>query len=185
MRSENPAQVPPFSTLLPLVRDLLFLRRGPQELPHSPALLALLIGATLALDAALAEHIVQIGLPHMAFSLLLMLVLTWLALRIGEKSARFVQTASALLATGVVLTLLEIPMLLGIGSIPPEPKVFTPGQSLSLLFALMFLIWEIAVAGHILRHALDLKLRLGVLVAVVFFAVDRFAGMFLFERAAG
>jgi len=176
--------VPPISTLLPLVRDLLFLRRGPQDLPYSPALLALLIGAMLALDAALAEHVSQVGLPHMAFSLLLMLALTWLALRIGEKSPRFVQTASALLGAGIVLTLLAVPVLLGVGRLPADPKLLTPSQSMWVMVALAFQVWDLAITAHILRHALDLKLRFGVLIAVVFSAVDLVLGSMLFERGA-
>ena len=144
----------------------------------------MLIGTTLALDAALAEHIVQVGLPHMAFSLLLMLGMTWVTLRIGEKEARYAQTASALLGTGIVLTRLEIPVLIGLGTLPQKPEQLTPGQSLSLLLALLFLAWEIAVAGNILRHALELPLRLGVLIAVAFFAIDQVVGGLLFERAA-
>jgi hypothetical protein len=176
--------VPPLSQLLPLIRDLVLLRRGPQDLPYSPALLALLVGATLVLDAVLAEHIVQVGLARMAFSLLPVLALTWLALRIGEKSARFVQAATSAVAAGLVLTLLAIPVLLGIGTLPADPKQLTRAQSLFVLLALLFQVWDLAVVGHILRHALDLKLRLGVLVAVVIYAVDLVAGAALFEKAA-
>ena len=69
-------------------------------------------------------------------------------------------------------------------SLPQKPEQLTPGQSLSLLLALLFLAWEIAAAGNILRHALELPLRLGVLIAVAFFAIDQVVGGLLFERAA-
>ena len=175
--------MPPFSTLLPLIRDILFLRRGPQDLPYSPALLALLIGATLALYAALAEYL-DVGVPHMAFSLLLLLALTWSALRIAEKSERFVQTSTALLGASLVLTLLAVPVFFGVGELPKDPQRLTPAQSMWVMVALLFQVWDIAVTSHILRHALDLKMRLGVLIAVVFYAVDMVLGSILFERAA-
>jgi hypothetical protein len=177
--------VPPFSTLLPLFRDLLFLRRGPQDLPHSPTLMALLIAATLALYAALAQFFADVGLPRTAYSLLLQLALTWLALRVAEKPARFVQTASALLGAGIVLTLLVVPVLFGVGELPPAGQQFTPAQASWALVGLVFHVWDLVITGSILRHALDLKLRFGVLVAVVFYAIDMVSSSILFERAAG
>lgn len=175
--------MPPFATLLPLVRDLVFLRRGPQDLPYSQSLLALLIAAMLVLSAALATELKDISMARTAFSLLLQLALTAVALRIGEKSERFVQTATALLSAGIVLTLLLIPVLFGTDGMGHDPKEWTRAQHLSLMGALVFQFWDIAITGHILRHALDLKLRFGVLIAVVFLAVDQVVAAAIFERA--
>jgi hypothetical protein len=148
-------------------------------------LLALLVGATLLLYAALSAHIVQIGMPRLAFSLLLQLALTRIALQVAGKPERFVQAASALLGAGIVLTLLAIPILLGASDIPADTQQLTRAQLLLGIVALLFRVWDIAVTGHIFRHALDLKLPLGVLVAIVLYIIDQVAAMVLFERTAG
>lgn len=176
--------MPPFATLLPLVRDLVFLRRGPQDLPYSQSLLALLIAALLALSAALAAELKDISVARTAFSLLLQLALAAAALRMGEKSERFVQTATALSSASIVLTLLAIPLLFatdGMGA--ADPGTWSRAQRFALMGALVFQVWDIAITGHILRHALDLRLRFGVLIAVVFFAVDQVVAAAIFERA--
>ncbi|HET7842733.1 MAG TPA: hypothetical protein VFL14_01185 [Xanthomonadales bacterium] len=176
--------MPPFATLLPLLRDILFLRRGPQDLPYSPALLALLIGATLAVYAALSANLERVQLPRGAFSLLLQLGLTWTALNVADKSPRFVQTATALVGASIVLTLLAIPGYFGVDSLAEAPKELTQTQALAIMFLLLFQVWDIAITAHILRHALELKLRFGVLIAIVFLAVDAIASGVVFERAA-
>lgn len=176
--------MPPLSTLLPLVRDLVFLRRGPQDLPYSPVLLALLIGATLVLYGALAANLQRVQLPRGAFSLLLQLGLTWTALHVAEKPSRFVQTATALVGASIVLTLLAIPGYFGVDNLPDAPKQVTQAQALAIMFLLVFQVWDLAITAHILRHALELRLRFGVLIAVVFLAVDVIASGILFERAA-
>jgi hypothetical protein len=162
----------------------MFLRRGPQDLPYSPALLALLIAGMLTLSAVLAAQLTQVSVARTAFSMLLELGLTWAALRMAEKPERFVQAATAMVGASIVLTLLAIPILFGVDGVTEETKQLTRAQSLWVLFALLFHVWNIAITGHILRHALDITLRVGVLVAVVFFAVGLIAGAALFERAA-
>lgn len=176
--------MPPFATLLPLVRDLVFLRRGPQDLPYSQSLLALLIAAMLALTAALAAELADISVARTAFSMLLQLALVAAALRMGEKSERFVQTATALLSASIVLTLLAIPVLFGTDGVwALDPGTLSRAQRVAVMGALVFQVWDIAITAHILRHALDLKLRFGVLIAVVFLFVDQFVAAAIFERA--
>ena len=86
--------------------------------------------------------------------------------------------------TSAAFTLLTLPIVLGVGELPKDPKDLTAVQALLGWVSLLLMGWQLAVRGNILRHALDLPMRLGVLVAVVFFAVDVLVALILFGREA-
>jgi hypothetical protein len=166
--------------LLELFRDLCLLRRGPQDLPYSPGLLLI----ALALDLMLASRAASVNeaAAPLALSLLFALSLPWLALRLAHLPERYLQTATALLGCRIAFTLLAVPVVLGIGEIPTDPKTMT-GTQLGLgWLALLLLGWQLAVRGNILRHSLNLPMRLGVLVGVVFMAVEVVFELALFGR---
>ena len=171
--------------LLDLLRDLMLFRRGPQDLPFSPALLAAACVIGFALDAFVAGRFQQMqdAVPRVAFSLAALLALPWIALKLAKLEARYAQTATALVATSAMFTLLTLPVLLGVGQLPAEPKDLTAGQALLGWVSLLLVGWQLAVRGHILRHALDLPMRLGVLIAVVFFAIELIVAIVLFGRS--
>ena len=88
-------------------------------------------------------------------------------------SSRLPQTLSALAGTGLIF---------GFGSVllisQAEPASNQP--VLTLVWFGVFL-WSIAVDAHIYRHALSIKMNLGVLVAVLIFA----ANFILLQAALG
>jgi hypothetical protein len=160
--------------LLDLLRDLVLLRRGPQDVPFSTGLLAAILVAGMALDFALLTRLDDPGraAPQVGLSALLSLLLPWAALSIAGKRERFIQTATALAGVGIVFTLLMVPAVLGVGPAPQPTQEPTSAQlALSLLY-LVLVGWALAARGNILRHALETSLPIGVLVAVVFFAVE-------------
>lgn len=171
-----------------LVRDLCLLRRGPQDMRHSPSLLLGLVVASFLLDITVAGQFARGGPdpgPRVALGHAVVLGLTWTALAMGGRQARFVQTASALIATGMVFTLATIPVLWGVGDLPREAGQLTGTQIAFGWLSLALLAWQLAVRGHILRHALELPLRHGVLVAVVFFATEVLLALAVFGGGGG
>ncbi len=174
-------------SLLDLLRDLMLFKRGPQDLPHSPGLLAALCVVSFALDTYIASQfqVVPDAAPRVAFSLAMLLALPWVALRLANLDARYAQTATALVATSMLFTVLTVPVLLGVGKLPEDPKDLTAGQALLGWLSLLLMGWQLAVRGHIFRHALELPMRLGVLIAVVFFAIELVLALALFGRSAG
>ena len=160
--------------LLDLLRDLVLLRRGPQDVPFSPGLLGAILFVGMALDFMVLTRIGNATdvAPQVGLSALLSLALPWAALSIAGKRERFVQTATALAGVGIVFTLLMVPVVLGVGPAPQGTQQPTNAQyALSLLY-LVLVGWALSVRGNILRHALEVSLPIGVLVAVVFFAVE-------------
>ena len=173
------------NALVAMVRDLLLLRRGPQDLPYSTTLLATLCVAVVAVDlvlsAALVEGDAAPPVGRVLFSLALLVGLPGLALAMANLGARFVQTAIALVATGLVFSLLALPVVAGVGKLPQDPSQLTGTQVMFGWLSIALLAWQVAVKGHIFRHAMGVPLRAGVLLAVAFFAIELVLGFALFR----
>lgn len=143
---------------LVLTRDLLLFRRSPADLPHSPTALALLFIAMIVLDAGAARALIDepgnplLALANNAIALLLVHAL----LRVSGKSARFVQTAIALLLVRVFLSTMTLVLLAGILPIPERPEDMRPLQALLVAFTLPLFVWYLALRVHVIRHALDI-----------------------------
>lgn len=139
------------------------LRGDPQDTAYSPALLVLLLLATCAIDAlggALLGDVAD-ALAHSLLASVVILGLCAVALAMRGLRSRFVQTASALLATGIVVSLVQLPIL---GLLGPLVDAAAPSSSDMAwnLFqivlrwtALATLVWQVLVYAHIVRHAMD------------------------------
>ncbi|MFZ1538046.1 MAG: hypothetical protein WAT23_11770 [Chromatiaceae bacterium] len=154
------------SILIRFFVELCLLRRGPQDLPGSSALLGLalvvhLVSAVLIGLAAGLTAPVSIG-QGLADALLTLGLLV-LALRVMDRQPRFLQLATALFGAGALLGLLAlVPLGLVAGA---ESRGET---SLAGLPLLVLLFWSLLVTGHILRHGFDLRLGQGLLIAVAY-----------------
>lgn len=147
--------------------DLCLLRRGPQDLPAYPVLLAVTLGVDLAVGMVLAvvgTLSAWQGLLRGAVDVFLMLVLLRVALELTGRAARFTQAATALLGSGAVIgaaALLPLAMLSG----AEEASAVSP---LAVLLMLGLIAWSVLVTGHILRHAFQIRLGQGAAVAIIY-----------------
>lgn len=161
--------------LLLIFRDICRLKRGPQDLPYAPHLLGLLLVLDLALDIGFAA--VQGRAGDVAWRSLggtvLSLGLLYTLLQTRGFASRFVQTATAAIGTGVLATLLALPLLLAIGEPPATPQQLTGMQVLLTWMLLALLVWKLLIDASILRHALELPLPATVLIALVWILVVR------------
>jgi hypothetical protein len=158
------------------LRILLF-RAGPQDFPHVPQLVvplpALAIGAYFALYAILLPPAMSLVLALASVGALALVTNSLLSAR--RVANRFQQTFHALLATGTVLTLLSIPPMIALApalrQIAASPELLQqPGAvqapALASLLVNLFNLWNLAVYGHIFRHAADVRLWSGMLIAL-------------------
>lgn len=169
--------------------DILLLRKGPQDMPvANEALIQAAALYVLANSAALATLSVPIiGAVLMAMLALgVPVIFAWLLLRLTGFANRFVQTLAALLATEAVFTLLllgPLSVILPYAQIAAEtgtpPEVMLPG--LMSYAVLGLIIWAVVVMGHILKHALDIAMTGGVLIALGY----KLAPLLLFGLAGG
>jgi hypothetical protein len=160
--------------------ELCVLRRGPQDLPYSPAATRGAIVALLALQAAVG---VTTGAPagaiaaRLAVTLLLLVgVTTWL-LRGRGFGNRAMQTVLAQGGSGVLFSLAMLPAALALmpyvdgstaGAAPP-PQAMVPA-----LAALVLFVWKLRVDASIWRHALELAPPRALLLAVVLVVAELF-----------
>ncbi len=162
------------NALIAAFRDVLLLRRGPQDLPHSQVLLAVLSVLALLVGMLQAGFLVGGPVPfaQLLVQLLLLVALPALALKMAGLSPRLVQTATALVGTDIVFSVLALPVVAGFGERPADPADLQPLQLLFAFVSFALLAYLAAVKGHILRHAMDVPLRAGVLLAIAFFAIE-------------
>ena len=160
--------MPPFFLIF---RDILLLRRGPQDLPHSTQLLTTIAAACVVVQTVAATILVDQPATTLLVSALFSVLLTLIALNVmlglRRLRNRFVQAAIALLGCNLVFTLIGIPVAT---FLPTKPTAADQMPAISLLFApllLAFVIWQIAVNAHVLRHSLDLPLWGGVAMVLL------------------
>ena len=144
---------------------LLRLRSGPQDLPPGYALAALLAVAWLA-QGMVTDRILgdadTTSRSVLAIAVQFGAIIALLKLR--NHTARIPQTISALAGTGFIFGLLALLLLVQLDPARPQPGV-------ALAYLGLF-VWSLAVDGHIYRHALSIKMSMGVLVAVLIFAAN-------------
>lgn len=149
--------------------ELMQLRGSPADAPPATALLVLL----LFLDLLITGYYLQtIDRPTDAFTLVgrggLRLLLLYLLLYGFGRAPRFVQTAIAQLAVGILLTAILLPMAAALVRSPTETDLVL---TLLRLGFLSLLLWSIVIDGHILRHALAMNFWYALPLALLVFLV--------------
>ncbi|MET0227076.1 MAG: hypothetical protein ABW187_11580 [Dokdonella sp.] len=154
------------SAFIKTVVELCRFRRAPQDIPYSPRLLGVLLVASTLFDLAVgaATGDAEGAFAHSLLSSALVLALCWTALAIRRLNHRYVQTATALVACGLLISLVQLPIALLLQ--PSAPKT-EAASSLLLPFllswiALGVLVWQIMIYAHIMRHAMESRFGLAV-----------------------
>ena len=141
------------------------MRSGPQALSAGWTLAAGLSAAYIAqglfADRLLGE---ADSTPRSLIAITVQFFVIATLLHFKKLSARLPQTLSALAGTGLIFGFMSVFL---ISQADPERNQ----PVLALVWFGVFL-WSIAVDAHIYRHALSIKMNLGVLVAVLIFAAN-------------
>jgi hypothetical protein len=146
--------------------DICLLRRRPQDLPCSTALMILtlsayaLVSLTMAAIDLATEQALLVALADTA----LLCLGAALVLYLVRKPARTIQTVTALAGTGTVLGLIALPIVRWLTA----SHASQGDASVPALLWLGLFFWSLAVTGHVLRHALDIRFAAGLLMAAIF-----------------
>lgn len=160
--------------LLGAYRDILFQRRGPEDLPDSGFLLRL----TIALNASVSMVAVAImGLSLARGALLyivaavLLIVLVGIALSALNLGSRLTQTLTAIFGGDVILTVFQWPIALWGRTLHDAAAAGgTPQISLPLLFAeLVLIVWWFTLISFVIHRATGRPRLLGAAIAGVHF----------------
>ncbi|MGD9389045.1 MAG: hypothetical protein PVG18_01115 [Thioalkalispiraceae bacterium] len=143
------------------------LQKGPQDLPASSLLLSVVFLLGLVLDLVN----LQIAVPDSSLLTLAIMSLIYVAVLTGSLSLlmwllryrqRIIQTLTALLGCGAIISAFAFPLLLIVQRQPEEPSIFG-------VFILGINIWHLAVSAHILRFALSVSMLMAGVLAFGYF----------------
>jgi hypothetical protein len=146
--------------------DIALWRKGPQHLPASVLLLVLVVVLSGVLSLVFRP---TLDPPEQHLTLLVVLEIgvslawIWLLLAVFRRPERFVQTATAIFGTGVLLT----PLLFGIRTALEGMERTSPLLVPVLLGLLTLLVWYLLINAHILRAALEVNLFVAILLTVL------------------
>lgn len=166
------------TSLLRVLIDILLLRRGPQALPAAPAL-AGLCAAAYALSGFVSllgsGPSLQVVLAQTVLDLMLLTAFTHLLLLAFGKSARFLQTWTALTGTGTLFALMVIPLTWLFAQ--------NGGTDVAPIGSYLYLglvLWSIAVMAQVLMHALSTSRLIAIGWSLGYFTLSVVAMTFLF-----
>jgi hypothetical protein len=152
--------------LLVLFLEICLLRKGPQDVPSSPFLVA--VTALLGLVTGVIALRGSFGGAWQAFlaqliDLLLLTLLVFAGLRFLGRPGRLYQALAAFFGCGVLINLAT---LVAMGLAPPGDGAAVEGPGAMLY--LFVVIWALVVTAHIVRHTFEIAFLGGVAIAVAY-----------------
>ncbi len=177
--------------LMKVFVDIVFWRKGPQDLPASTLLLAVCVAAVLGLNLAIAG-VREAFMPpdplapqsQFLYAIIepaLVLGWLWLLLALFRRPGRFRQSATALMGIGLVLS----PVLLGSSLVAvrvgQDSRV---AWSLAAGVVVVVSVWYLLAVAHILRSALETRLFPAIVLTLVFMTGVWFVQVGLFGASA-
>jgi hypothetical protein len=157
-------------SLVRLFYDIALWRRGPRDVPASPALLGFVAAAYVAISIV-QSHLVygpEGALLRGVADLALTAAVFGVALAIARRMHRYVQTLTAVLGTGALLAVPMIVLLVVGQQVQGVPAL----RFLVSLASLPLLVWYLFVIAHVVKQALDTPLFTGMAVALTYFVVS-------------
>lgn len=146
--------------------QICLLRKGPEVIPVSPIMfgyaVVVWIGAVLFTVATIPTFTagdVRISATSSAFAL----GLYYFTLMLRRKTHRAWPTLTAMLCCG---SLISVGVVLALLALTPIDRSF------ALITAQLVLFWSVPVKGHILARALGVHWYIGIVVAIVVFAIQ-------------
>ena len=159
-----------FGILFKTFLNMCIFRYKPQDLPQSYDLLMLCLliytfmNVLLAMTTAPFTRALQISV----LDTLIISVITLIVLRLNHHYERWIKTLMALAGTGCIIGLFALPLFAGAFLLQVSELL----QSLILMIYLALLIWNIVIMGHILRHAMETTLAVGIIFALIYLIIS-------------
>jgi hypothetical protein len=170
--------------LLVRLIDIVLLRGGPESLPASASLLAILVVLSGA-ESALVASLIPAGPPVSVFELIVSSVLPlswfWIAFAVAQKSERFVQTSIAFFGVNMIFQPVLAPMLVALAPyIEKQDPSMPPPAALSMLF-LALTVWVVIIWVRIIRAAFEWP----TFVAIIFVLAQNLVAVYVYAMLFG
>jgi hypothetical protein len=160
------------------------LRMGPEDLPASRFLLGLVTAVYLVSGAAsVALYTTDAGEAILQLAVDLGLTVSFFGgvVVLYGKRPRLVQTMTALLGTGALLSLAALPFTAWMRLLEITGQ---PGAGVPALGIYFVVLWSISVTGHIVHRALGIPFLGGLIIGVAYFVLNLAAFASLFPAEA-
>lgn len=157
------------SILLKTLFDIILIRRGPEDLPHSTVLFFIVVGLWLTAFGTAFVVFDWLGPRELAIATsasILSLLAYQLVLLLVGRVERSLQTQTALIGCGSLISILFVLLLLIGGLFEQEIR-----QVFSITAELLSL-WSVPVKGHIISRAADLHWYAGIAIAAIVFILQ-------------
>ncbi|MGB1800763.1 MAG: hypothetical protein ACPHLK_08050 [Gammaproteobacteria bacterium] len=137
--------------------DICRLVKKPQDIPESKNFLTLclLCYALLSILLAGLSQPVEGAIVAGLLDVVLIMLFTYALLQINGKLPRWPQTVTALAGTGIIMSIIALPVYLMIGIGDVDELTLTSEQTMGLLLLAILACWNIVIMSHILKHALE------------------------------
>jgi hypothetical protein len=135
---------------------ILLLRAGPQHLPYSLSLFAILTLLYLASGVLVLTTAMSSGqaAANMVLDVAVLFAFSYFCLSLLKYRARFVQMVSALAGIGIVYHLLAWPLFIQIHDMQPQQQ----GAKIAALLMLLLISWQVLVFAHVFRHSMQMSM---------------------------
>lgn len=156
--------------------------RGPQDLPASRVLLITVTLGYFAIGAAVNWPLQSPGQAVLMAGFDVALLFGFAALLLAWRGhpARWLQTVTALVGSGVIIGIIALPIIFSLY----RAMLTQTDATLMLLVYWVLVGWIIAIYGHIFTQALSLRSRwAGLGVALVYFALSLVSVEVIFPRS--
>ena len=144
--------------------DICLLRAGPQDLPSSHFLLRVMVVLNLSLHILVYYPTkgFEQAFVEVLFDFILVVILLYAALQWRGLQARFRQSLTAIMGTGIILVMIAMPFVYRLMAAEASGET----SLIALQFYLLILVWNITVIAHIIRHTFSIHLAYGFLVSI-------------------
>lgn len=157
------------------------MRRGPEDIPYSPALLLLVLVLNLALGVGMhwLSHPISLGVGA---SVVLMAIgmdalVLWLLLLFKRLELRFVQALTAIYGADFLLGMMGVPLVLAGQLLAGSPLLGV------VVFGQMLLVgWNLGVRGFLYHRALDIGILQANMLSLTLFLLHVFLAAKLFPQ---
>ena len=142
---------------------------GPQDLPSSQSLMVVTLLLYLLMSTIIAGFELSPAMAtfYAALDAALLLGMVRMMLWVRDLWPRYQQTITALLGSGVMFGFMAVPLLWWRLQYGDPVEAFFPS-----LLVLVLMVWNVAVVGHILRHALNVPFYVGVALSLLYVYVS-------------
>ncbi len=135
---------------------IMLLKAGPQHLPYSVSLCAILVAFYVATGVLVLTTTLDAGqaMGNMLLDAVLLIAFSYICLTLLKYRARLLQMISALAGIGIVYHLLAWPLFIYIHDVQANEQ----SAKIFALLMLLLVSWQVLVFAHVFRHTMQMSM---------------------------